>query len=144
MKLQKLKQCNALQDLAFCLGSYGRYLICLLAVIEELTENPIDLIRTVDFLVKEKLIDYNEKRPRAYKNSLYVFDANKILKVLGCEEYNVEKVKVLPKGYEGKYIIRHTLEGDTQFTLPDYKPFTYSNAYSKGRITAYYLIQKNI
>ena len=136
MKITKVK---AIQDLAWCIGSDGCYFICLCAIAEEITGKDIDILKTAKRMIDNNLIDYDFKRPKAYKNMMYVFDADKVLKALGCKEH-VEKVDTLPKGYKGKYIIRYTLEGNTHFVLPNYNSITYSNCVANGRITKYYLV----
>jgi len=135
----KITKVPAIQDLAWCLGSDGCYYICLCAVAEEITGKEIDLIKTAKRMIDNKIIDYDWRRPKAYKNMFYVFDADKLLKALGCKEH-IEKVKELPKGYKGKYIVRYTLDGNTHFVLPNYNSITYSNCVANGRITAYYLV----
>ena len=135
----KITKVPAIQDLAWCLGSDGCYYVCLCAVAEEITGKEIDLIKTAKRMIDNKIIDYDWRRPKAYKNMFYVFDADKLLKALGCKEH-IEKVKELPKGYKGKYIVRYTLDGNTHFVLPNYNSITYSNCVANGRITAYYLV----
>ena len=92
------------------------------------------------YMIDGKLLDYDWKRPKAYKNMMYVTDADKSLKTLGCKEH-IEKVTELPKGYKGKYIIRYSLNGNTHFVLPGYNSITYSNCVANGKITAYYLVK---
>jgi hypothetical protein len=135
----KITKIPAVQDLAWCLGSDGCYFICLCAVAEEITGKEIDLIKTAKRMIDNKILDYDWKRPKAYKNMFYVTDADKLLKALGCKEH-IEKVDELPKGYKGKYIVRHTLDGNTHFTLPNYNSITYSNCVANGRISKYYLV----
>ena len=135
----KLTNIPAVQDLAWCLGSDGCYYICLCAIAEEITGKEIDLIKTAKRMIDNKIIDYDWKRPKAYKNMFYVTDADKLLKALGCKEH-IEKVDELPKGYKGKYIVRYTLEGSTHFVLPNYNSITYSNCVANGRISKYYLV----
>lgn len=135
----KITKVPAIQDLAWCLGSDGCYYICLCAIAEEITGKGIDLIKTAKRMIDNKIIDYDWKRPKAYKNMFYVTDADKLLKALGCKEH-IEKVDELPKGYKGKYIVRYTLNGNTHFVLPNYNSITYSNCVANGRISKYYLV----
>jgi hypothetical protein len=135
----KLTKIPAVQDLAWCLGSDGCYYICLCAIAEEITGKEIDLIKTAKRMIDNKILDYDWRRPKAYKNMFYVTDADKLLKALGCKEH-IEKVDELPKGYKGKYIVRYTLEGSTHFVLPNYNSITYSNCVANGRISKYYLV----
>ena len=135
----KLTKIPAVQDLAWCLGSDGCYYICLCAIAEEITGKEIDLIKTAKRMIDNKILDYDFKRPKAYKNMFYVTDADKLLKALGCKEH-IEKVDELPKGYKGKYIVRYTLDGNTHFVLPNYNSITYSNCVANGRISKYYLV----
>jgi hypothetical protein len=111
----------------------------LCAIAEEITGKEIDLIKTAKRMIDNKILDYDFKRPKAYKNMFYVTDADKLLKALGCKEH-IEKVDELPKGYKGKYIVRYTLEGSTHFVLPNYNSITYSNCVANGRISKYYLV----
>lgn len=139
MKITKIK---AIQDLAWCVGSDGCYLICLMAIAEEITGKDIDILKTANKLIESGLVDYDRKRPKAYKNMMYVFDADKVLKALGCKEH-IQKVDELPKGYKGKYIVRYTLDGNTHFVIGGERPYnsiTYSNCVSNGRISKYYLV----
>lgn len=135
----KITKVPAIQDLAWCLGSDGCYYICLCAIAEEITGKEIDLIKTAKKMIDNKIIDYDWRRPKAYKNMFYVTDADKLLKALGCKEH-IEKVDELPKGYKGKYIVRYTLDGNTHFVLPNYNSITYSNCVANGRISKYYLV----
>lgn len=135
----KITKVPAIQDLAWCLGSDGCYYICLCAIAEEITGKEIDLIKTAKRMIDNKIIDYDWKRPKAYKNMFYITDADKLLKTLGCKEH-IEKVDELPKGYKGKYIVRYTLDGNTHFVLPNYNSITYSNCVANGRISKYYLV----
>ena len=73
---------------------------------------------------------------------MFVFDADKVLEMLGCDGYYIEKVDALPKDYDGYYIVRYTLEGSTHFILPDYNSITYSNTVANGRKSKYYLVKK--
>lgn len=138
----KIKDVLAIQDLSYCVGQWGCYLICLCSCIEELTGKEVDVLKTAKYLIENNLVDYDWKRPKAYKNSMYVKNADIILSLLGLPNYRVNKVKELPAGFEGLYIIRHTLEGSTHFTLPDYDPMTYNKVAAEGRVTAYYLLEK--
>lgn len=135
----KITKIPAIQDLAWCLGSDGCYYICLCAIAEEITGKEIDLIKTAKKMIDNKIIDYDWKRPKAYKNMFYITNADKLLKALGCKEH-IEKVDELPKGYKGKYIVRYTLDGNTHFVLPNYNSITYSNCVANGRISKYYLV----
>ena len=135
----KITKIPAVQDLAWCLGSDGCYFICLCAIAEEITGKENDLIKTAKRMIDNKIIDYDWKRPKAYKNMFYITDADKLLKALGCKEH-IEKVDELPKGYKGKYIVRYTLDGNTHFVLPNYNSITYSNCVANGRISKYYLV----
>lgn len=135
----KITKIPAVQDLAWCLGSDGCYFICLCAIAEEITGKEIDLIKTAKRMIDNKIIDYDWKRPKAYKNMFYITDADKLLKALGCKEH-IEKVDELPKEYKGKYIVRYTLDGNTHFVLPNYNSITYSNCVANGRISKYYLV----
>lgn len=139
MKLIKIK---AIQDLCACLGSDGCYTLCLILVAEKITKKDIDVIRVTRKLIDNNFIDYDDKRPRAYANTMYVKDADKVLKMLGCVGYRIRKVSELPEGYNGYYIERHSLNGNTHFTLPDYNTLTDSKCVREGRITAYYLVEK--
>lgn len=136
----KITDVQAIQDLAWCVGSDGCYFICLCAIAEEITGKEIDIVKSAKKMIDGKLLDYDWKRPKAYKNMMYVTDADKILKTLGCKEH-IEKVTELPKGYKGKYIIRYSLNGNTHFVLPGYNSITYSNCVANGKITAYYLVK---
>lgn len=136
----KITEIKAVQDLAYCIGSDGCYFICLCAIAEEIAGKEIDVIKTAKAMIDNNLLDYDWKRPKAYKNMMYVFDADKILKALGCKEH-IEKVKELPEGYDGKYIIRYSKGGYTHFVLPDYDSLTNSNCVANGKITAYYLVK---
>ena len=135
----RITKVPAIQDLAWCLGSDGCYYICLCAIAEEITGREIDLIKTAKRMIDNKIIDYDWKRPKAYRNMFYVTDADRLLKALGCKEH-IEKVDELPKGYKGKYIVRYTLDGNTHFILPNYNSITYSNCVANGRISKYYLV----
>lgn len=135
----KITKIPAIQDLAWCLGSDGCYYTCLCAIAEEITGKEIDLLKTAKKMIDNKIIDYDWKRPKAYKNMFYITDADKLLKALGCKEH-IEKVDELPKGYKGKYIVRYTLDGNTHFVLPNYNSITYSNCVANGRISKYYLV----
>ena len=137
----KITKIPAVQDLAWCLGSDGCYFICLCAIAEEITGKEIDLIKTAKRMIDNKIIDYDWKRPKAYKNMFYITYADKLLKALGCKEH-IEKVDELPKGYKGKYIVRYTLDGNTHFVLPNYNSITYSNCVANGRISKYYLVTR--
>ena len=139
----KIKDIKAVQDLAYCVGQWGCYLICLCIVAEEITGKEIDILKTAKYLIDNKIVDYDYQRPKAFKNSMYVFDANKVLAYLGCSGYYIDKVPRLPEGFDGKYIVRHTLEGATHFTVPDYDPMTYNKVAAEGRVTAYYLVRKD-
>lgn len=140
MKISKVK---AIQDLAWCVGSDGCYTLCLMAIAEKITGKDIDVLKTTRKLIDSGLIDYDDKRPKAYKNAMYVKDADKVLKTLGCVGYHIRKVDELPKGYTGHYIIRYTLEGNTHFVLKDYNSITYSRCVAEGRISKYYLVEKD-
>ena len=135
----KITKIPAIQDLAWCLGSDGCYYTCLCAIAEEITGKEIDLLKTAKKMIDNKIIDYDWKRPKAYKNMFYITDADKLLKALGCKEH-IEKVDELPKGYKGKYIVRYTLDGNTHFVLPNYNSITFSNCVANGRISKYYLV----
>lgn len=135
----KIVKVPAIQDLAWCLGSDGCYYTCLCAIAEEITGKEIDLLKTAKKMIDNKIIDYDWKRPKAYKNMFYITDADKLLKALGCKEH-IEKVDELPKGYKGKYIVRYTLDGNTHFVLPNYNSITFSNCVANGRISKYYLV----
>lgn len=135
----KLTKIPAVQDLAWCLGSDGCYLLNLMIIAEKITGKDIDVIKTTKKLIDLGLVDYDWKRPKAYKNMMYVLDADKVLKALGCKEH-IKKVDELPKGYKGYYIVRYTLEGATHFVLPDYNSLTYSRCVAEGRISKYYLV----
>lgn len=135
----KITKIPAIQDLAWCLGSDGCYYVCLCAIAEEITGKEIDLLKTAKKMIDNKIIDYDWRRPKAYRNMFYITDADKLLKALGCKEH-IEKVDELPKGYKGKYIVRYTLDGNTHFVLPNYNSITYSNCVANGRISKYYLV----
>ena len=136
----KITKVPAIQDLAYCIGSDGCYFICLCAIAEEITGKEIDIVKTAKRMIDNNLIDYDWKRPRAYKNMMYIKDADKVLKALGCVDYHIEKVDSLPKDYKGKYIVRFTLDGNTHFVLPNYNSITYSKCVAEGRISKYYLV----
>lgn len=136
----KLSKIPAVQDLAWCLGSDGCYLLNLMIIAEKITGKDIDVIKTTKKLIDLGLVDYDWKRPKAYKNMMYVMDADKVLKELGCVGYRIRKVDELPKDYKGYYIIRYTLEGNTHFVLKDYNSITYSRCVAEGRISKYYLV----
>ena len=138
----KITDIKAIQDLANCVGTDGCYFICLCAVAEKITGKEIDVLRSAWKAIGLKLIDYDLLRPRAYKNKMFVFDADKVLEMLGCDGYYIEKVDELPKDYDGYYIVRYTLEGSTHFILPDYNSITYSNTVANGRKSKYYLVKK--
>ena len=138
----KITEINAIQDLASCTGSDACYFICLCAVAEKITNKEIDILRSAWKAINLKLMDYDVKRPKAYVNKMFVINADKVLEMLGCEGYYIEKVDELPKGYDGYYIIRYTLEGNTHFILPDYNSLTYSNTVANGRKSKYYLVKK--
>ena len=138
----KITDIKAIQDLANCVGTDGCYFICLCAVAEKITGKEIDVLRSAWEAIGIKLVDYDLKRPRAYKNKMFVFDADKVLEMLGCDGYYIEKVDELPKDYDGYYIVRYTLEGSTHFILPDYNSITYSNTVANGRKSKYYLVKK--
>ena len=138
----KITEIKAIQDLANCVGTDGCYFICLCAVAEKITHKEIDVLRSAWKAIQLKLIDYDLKRPRAYKNKIFVFDADKVLEMLGCDGYYIEKVDELPKDYDGYYIVRYTLEGSTHFILPDYNSITYSTTVANGRKSKYYLVKK--
>ena len=138
----KITDIKAIQDLANCVGTDGCYFICLCAVAEKITGKEIDVLRSAWKAIELKLIDYDLKRPRAYKNKMFVFDADKVLEMLGCDGYYIEKVDALPKDYDGYCILRYTLEGNTHFILPDYNSITYSNTVAYGRKSKYYLVKK--
>ena len=138
----KITEIKAIQDLANCVGTDGCYFICLCAVAEKIIGKEIDVLRSAWKAIELKLIDYDLKRPRAYKNKMFIFDADKVLSMLGCEGYYIEKADELPKGYDGQYIIRYTLGGVTHFVLPDYNSLTYSNTVANGRKSKYYLVKK--
>ena len=139
----KITEIKAIQDLANCVGTDGCYFICLCAIAEKITHKEIDVLRSAWKAIELKLIDYALKRPRAYKNKMFVFDADKVLEMLGCDGYYIEKVDELPKDYDGYYIVRYTLEGSTHFILPDYNSITYSNTVANGRKSKYYLVKKH-
>ena len=139
----KITDIKAIQDLANCVGTDGCYFICLCAIAEKITHKEIDVLRSAWKAIELKLIDYALKRPRAYKNKMFVFDADKVLEMLGCDGYYIEKVDELPKDYDGYYIVRYTLEGSTHFILPDYNSITYSNTVANGRKSKYYLVKKH-
>lgn len=136
----KITKIPAVQDLAWCLGSDGCYLLNLMIIAEKITGKDIDVIKTTKKLIDLGLVDYDWKRPKAYKNMMYVMDADKVLKELGCVGYRIRKVDELPKDYKGYYIIRYTLEGNTHFVLKDYNSITYSRCVAEGRISKYYLV----
>lgn len=138
----KITKIPAVQDLAWCLGSDGCYLLNLMIIAEKITGKDIDVIKTTKKLIDLGLVDYDWKRPKAYKNMMYVMDADKVLKELGCIGYRIIKVDELPKDYKGYYIIRYTLEGNTHFVLKDYNSITYSRCVAEGRISKYYLVEK--
>lgn len=138
----KITKIPAIQDLAWCLGSDGCYTLCLMAIAEKITGKDIDVLKSTRRMIDNNLIDYDDKRPRAYKNALYVKDADKVLKALGCDGYRIRKVDELPKDYKGYYIIRYTLDGNTHFVLKDYNSITYSRCVAEGRISKYYLVEK--
>jgi len=138
----KITKIPAIQDLAWCLGSDGCYYICLCAIAEEITGKEIDLIKTAKKMIDNKIIDYDWKRPKSFKNMFYVFDADKLLNALGCKCYHVKKVDELPKDYNGYYIIRYTIDGNTHFVLKNYNSITYSRCVAEGRVSKYYLIEK--
>jgi len=138
----KIKNVLAVQDLSYCVGQWGCYLICLCACIEELTGNDVDVLKTAKYLIDNNIVDYDWRRPKAYKNSMYVKDADKVLALMGLPDYKISKVKELPEDFNGLYIIRHTLEGSTHFTLPDYDPMTWNKVSKEGRISGYYLLVK--
>lgn len=139
----KITDIKAIQDLANCVGTDGCYFICLCAVAEKITGKEIDVLRSAWEAIGLKLVDYDLKRPRAYKNKMFVFDADKVLEMLGCDGYYIEKVDALSKDYDGYYIVRYTLEGSTHFILPDYNSITYSNTVANGRKSKYYLVKKH-
>lgn len=139
----KITDIKAIQDLANCVGTDGCYFICLCAIAEKITHKEIDVLRSAWKAIELKLIDYDLKRPRAYKNKMFVFDADKVLEMLGCDGYYIEKVDELQKDYDGYYIVRYTLEGSTHFILPDYNSITYSNTVANGRKSKYYLVKKH-
>lgn len=138
----KIKEVKALQDLAYCVGQWGCYLICLCSIAEEITGREVDVLKAAKELIDIKAVDYDWARPKAYRNCMYVLDANKVLSHLGCDGYYIDKQGELPKGYDGKYVVRHTFNGMTHFTLPDYDPMTMNPVVASGRITAYYLVRK--
>jgi len=138
----KITKVPAIQDLAWCLGSDGCYYICLCAIAEEITGKEIDLIKTAKRMIDNKILDYDWKRPKSFKNMFYVFDADKLLNALGCKGYRVRKVDELPKDYNGYYIIRYTIDGNTHFVLKNYNSITYSRCVAEGRVSKYYLIEK--
>lgn len=138
----KITEIKAIQDLANCVGTDGCYFICLCAVAEKITGKEIDVLRSAWKAIELKLIDYDLLRPRAYKNKIFVFDADRVLEMLGCEGCYIEKVDELPKDYDGYYIVRYTLEGSTHFILPDYDSLTFSNTVANGRKSKYYLVKK--
>lgn len=138
----KITKVPAIQDLAYCIGSDGCYFICLCAIAEEITGKEIDIVKTAKRMIDNNIIDYDWKRPKSYKNMMYINDANKLLKTLGCKEH-IEKVDELPKDYKGKYIVRYTLEGNTHFVVGGTNPYnsiTYSRCVAEGRISKYYLV----
>jgi hypothetical protein len=111
-------------------------------IAERITGKDIDVVKTAKKLIDLGLVDYDWKRPKAYKNMMYVMDADKVLKELGCVGYRIRKVDELPKEYNGHYIIRYTNEGFTHFVLKDYNSMTYSKCVAEGRISKYYLVEK--
>lgn len=137
----KIKEVKAIQDLAYCVGQWGCYLICLCSVAEEITGKEVDVLKTAKALIDMKVLDYDWVRPKAYRNCMYVLDANKVLSYLGCGNYIVDKQDKLPEGYDGKYILRYALDGNTHFVLPGYDPMTYNRVSAEGRITSYYLVR---
>lgn len=138
----KIKDVKAIQDLSYCVGQWGCYLICLISIAEQITGKEFDVLKEAAKLIEMGVVDYDWNRPKVYKNCMYVLDANIVLKHLGCDGYYIDKRDALPDGYNGYYVVRHTLEGNTHFTLPDYDPMTQNRVTTDGRITSYYLVQK--
>lgn len=138
----KIIDIKAAQDMANCIGKKGCYLLCLFAVVEKITGKEVDVLRAAKYLIDNKIVDYNYERPLAYSNAMYVFDADKVLSYLGCPRCYIDKVKEIPEGFDGPYIVRHTHEGNTHFTLPDYDPMTDNPVVKNGRVTAYYLVRQ--
>lgn len=137
-----IKAVKAIQDLAYCVGQKGCYAISLYAVAEKITGVEVDVLKTTKFLIDQGVIDYDWARPKAYNNSMYVKNADEVLRLLGCDGWYVSKVSELPENYDGYYIIRYTLNGNTHFRLPDYDSMTDNPLVKNGRISAYYLIKK--
>ena len=68
----RIKDIKAVQDLAYCVGQWGCYLLCLCIVAEEITGKEIDVLKTAKYLIDNKIVDYDYQRPKAFKNSMYV------------------------------------------------------------------------
>lgn len=136
-----IESIKAVQDMAYCVGNSGCYFICLCIAVERITGKEVDILKTAAYLIANRIVDYDYKRPRAYNNSMYVCDADAVLEYLGCN-YRIDKRSELPKDFDGQYIVRYTLDGNTHFVLPDYDPMTYNRVHAEGRITAYYLLRK--
>lgn len=142
----KISRVVAIQDLAYVLGNYGCYYTAICVIAERITGKDIDLLKSARRMIDNNFIDYDDKRPKAYPNGFYIKDADAILKALGCVGYHIEKVDVLPKDYNGEYIIRYSLNGNTHFVVGGKNPYnsiTYSNCVANGKITKYYLVKKN-
>lgn len=137
----KITDVKAVLDLSYCIGNYGHYFTCLCIAAEKITKKNVDILKTAQALIGNGCVDYDEKRPRAYRNSMYVCNPDNVLKYLGCKEH-VEKVNKLPEDYKGIYITRYTLNGKTDFVFPKYNLRTDSDVVKNGRITAYYLIKQ--
>lgn len=138
----KITEVKAIQDLSYCLWDGGCYFFCLCAIAEKITGKEIDVLKTAWKYIQEKKIDYDVKRPRAYNNCMYIYEADTILSELIGEKYRIKKVEKLPQGYTGYYIERWKKNNMTHFVLPDYDTMTYSSVRAEGKISAYYLVEK--